>query len=166
MTDPTTTTERAGAPQGPLGPGDPAPDFTLPDAHGTPVHLADLRGTPVVLVFFPGAFSGVCTGEVQELRDHVEDFESAGAQLLAISCDTTHVQRAWAEQEGLNFDLLSDFWPHGEVARAYGALNETTGRAQRASFLVDADGIIRWSVLNEPGQPRDLDGYREALARL
>ncbi|SMF53272.1 peroxiredoxin [Cellulosimicrobium cellulans J34] len=147
-------------------PGDPAPDFTLPDTHGTPVHLADLRGGPVLLVFYPFAFSGICTGELCELRDNLEEFEAAGVTLLGISCDSVFTQKAWAAQEGFEFDLLSDFWPHGDVARAYGVLDEDNGLALRGSFLLDADGIVRWSVVNPRGQRRDIDGYRRALEQL
>ncbi len=148
------------------GPGDPAPDFTLPDTHGTPVHLGDLRGGPVLVVFYPFAFSGICTGELCELRDNLEDFEASGVTLLAVSCDSVFAQKAWAEQEGFGFDLLSDFWPHGAVARAYGVLDEETGIALRGSFLVDADGVVRWSVVNPRGRRRELDGYRRALEAL
>ena len=150
----------------PPGPGDPAPDFALPDTHGTPVHLADLRGGPVLLVFYPFAFSGICTGELCELRDNLEEFEAAGVTLLGISCDSVFAQKAWTAQEGFEFDLLSDFWPHGDVARAYGVLDEDNGLALRGSFLLDADGIVRWSVVNPRGQRRDLDGYRRALEQL
>lgn len=153
-------------PGAPPAVGDPAPDFTLADTHGSPVRLAQLRGTPVVLVFVPFAFSRVCTGELGELRDHVDLFHSAGARLLVVSCDPVHALRAWAEQEGVGFDLLSDFWPHGAVATAYGVFDAERGRAVRGSFLVDADGVVRWTVVNPPGQARDLDGYREALATL
>jgi len=160
------TTHAGLAPAAVPGPGDPAPDFTLRDTHGTPVHLADLRGGPVLLVFYPFAFSGICTGELCELRDNIEDFEAAGVTLLGISCDSVFAQKAWSEQEGFEFDLLSDFWPHGDVARAYGVLDEADGLALRGSFLVDADGIVRWSVVNPRGQRRDLDGYRRALEQL
>ncbi|NCT90107.1 peroxiredoxin [Cellulomonas sp. APG4] len=152
----------AGAPR----PGDVAPDLTLPDVHGTPVSLADLRGTPVTLVFYPFAFSGICTGELCELRDSLEDFEAAGARLLAVSCDPVPALRAWSEQQGFGFDLLSDFWPHGQAARAYGVFDEQKGLAVRGSFLIDADGIVRWSVVNPPGQARALGDYRAALAAL
>src|SRR5450756_1494576 len=91
--------------------GSSAPDFTLPDTHGTPVHLADLRGKPIVVVFFPFAFSGICTGELCELRDNIEEFEQAGVTVLGISCAATFAQRAWAEQQGITFEVLSDFWP-------------------------------------------------------
>ncbi|MBX9243322.1 peroxiredoxin [Actinotalea ferrariae] len=146
--------------------GRPAPDLELPDAHGTPVSLAGLRGTPVALVFFPFAFSGLCTGELCELRDNIEDFEAAGVRLLGISCDPVFTLRAWGEQEGFGFDLLSDFWPHGTAARAYGVFDEGQGIASRGSFLVDADGIVRWSVVNPRGQARSLGDYRAALASL
>lgn len=149
-----------------LAVGDVAPDFTLLDTHGTPVTLSALRGAPVLVVFFPFAFSGICTGELCELRDNIADFETAGVTLLAVSCDAMYSLKAWAEQEDFSFDLLSDFWPHGEVARAYGVLDEERGLALRGSFLVDADGTIRWAVVNERGQRRDLSAYREALALL
>jgi peroxiredoxin len=148
------------------GPGDLAPDFTLTDIHGSPVRLHDLRGTPVVVVFVPFAFSGTCTGELGGLRDNIDLFDAAGARLLVVSCDPVYSLRAWAEQEGYTFDLLSDFWPHGAVAGAYGVFDTERGRAVRGSFLLDADGVVRWAVVNPAGRARDLAGYREALAAL
>lgn len=148
------------------GPGDRAPDLELPDAHGTPVSLSGMRGMPVAIVFFPFAFSGLCTGELCELRDNLEDFEAAGVRLLGVSCDPTYTLRAWGEQEGFGFDLLSDFWPHGEASRAFGVFDDRQGIAGRGSFLVDADGVVRWSVVNPRGQARDLGAYRAALAAL
>jgi peroxiredoxin len=156
----------AGVETVPLQVGDPAPDFTLPDTHGTPVTLSELRGTPVVVVFVPFAFSGTCTGELCELRDNIDVFEAAGTRLMVVSCDPLYSLRAWAEQEGYGFDLLSDFWPHGEAATAYGVFDPERGRALRGSFLIDADGVVRWAVVNAAGQARDLGGYREALAGL
>ncbi|WP_029287946.1 peroxiredoxin [Cellulomonas sp. HZM] len=146
--------------------GDVAPDFTLTDTHGTPVSLSGLRGGPVAIVFVPFAFSGTCTGELCELRDNISAFQDAGVQLLVISCDPVHSLRAWAEHEGYGFELLSDFWPHGEVARAYGVFDDERGFARRGSFLVDAEGTVVWSVVNEAGQARPLSAYREALGRL
>lgn len=146
--------------------GAPAPDFTLPDTHGTPVRLADLRGGAVAVVFVPFAFTGICTGELCELRDSIGDFDAAGVRLLVVSCDPTPSQRAWAEQEGFGFDLLSDFWPHGDAARAFGVFDAAKGRALRGSFLIDDAGVVRWTVVNPAGRPRDLAGYREALAAL
>ena len=146
--------------------GDRAPDLSLPDTHGTPVSLEGLRGTPVALVFFPFAFSGLCTGELCELRDSIDEFEQAGVRLLGISCDPIFTLRAWAEVEGFGFDLLSDFWPHGDAARAYSVFDEETGIAARGSFLVDAEGVVRWSLVNPRGQARDIGAYRAALAAL
>lgn len=143
-----------------------APDFTLTDTHGTPVTLSEQRGAPVLVVFFPFAFSGICTGELCELRDSLAEFRTAGVTLYAVSCDAVFAQKAWAEQEGFGFDLLSDFWPHGEVARRYGVFDGERGLALRGSFLVDADGVLRWKVVNERSQRRELAGYREALALL
>jgi mycoredoxin-dependent peroxiredoxin len=150
----------------PPAPGDLAPDLTLPDTHGTPVSLSGLRGMPVAVVFYPFAFSRTCTAELCELRDSIEDFETAGVRLLAISCDPVFSLRAWGEQEGFGFDLLSDFWPHGAAARAFGVFDDESGMAVRGSFLVDADGIVRWSLVNPRGQARDLGAYRAALAAL
>ncbi len=147
-------------------PGDVAPDLELVDTYGTPVSLSGLRGTPVVLVFIPFAFSGTCRGELCEIRDNIAAFDGAGVRVLAISCDSTFTLRAWKEQESYGFDLLSDFWPHGEAARAYGVFDEAHGRPLRGSFLVDADGVVRWSVVNPAGQARDLGAYRAAIAAL
>jgi peroxiredoxin len=146
--------------------GKPAPDFASVGTHGTPVRLADLRGTPVVLVFVPFAFSGTCTGELCAIRDNIELFDEAGVRLLVVSCDATFSLRAWGEQEDYTFDLLSDFWPHGEIARAYGVFDDERGLAIRGSFLIDADGVLRWALVNPRTQARDLEAYRTALALL
>lgn len=149
-----------------LEPGTTAPDFTLTDTHGTPVTLSSLRGAPVCLVFVPFAFTGTCTGELCELRDNLALFEAAGVRLLVISCDPTPAQRVWAEQEGYTFDLLSDFWPHGAVSQLYGAFFEPGGFPLRATFIIDKEGVVRWSVVNGPGDARRTSDYREALAAL
>lgn len=149
-----------------LAVGDPAPDFTLSSTHGTPVSLADLRGGPVLVVFVPFAFSRTCTGELCELRDNIEAFEAADVTLLVISCDARYSLKAWAEQDGYTFDLLSDFWPHGAVAQAYGVFDAERGLAVRGSFLIDAEGTVRWAVVNSPGERRDLAAYHAALAAL
>lgn len=146
--------------------GQVAPDFELKNTHGTPVRLSELRGGPVLVVFYPFAFSGICSGELCELRDNFADFESADVTLLAVSCDPMFSLKAWSEQEGFGFDLLSDFWPHGQVAREYGVFDETGGMAVRGSFLIDADGVVQWAVVNERGQRRDFEAYRTALAQL
>jgi peroxiredoxin len=147
--------------------GTPAPDFALKDQHGQAVRLGDFAGERnVALVFYPFAFSGVCTGELRELRDNMAGFDDANVQLVGISCDPVHAQRAWAEQEKYEFPLLSDFWPHGAVARAYGVFDERIGFAIRGTFLVDVTGVLRWRIVNGPGEPRPLSAYWEAISRL
>ncbi len=147
--------------------GAPAPDFRLRNQHGEQVALSDFRGQRAVLVvFYPFAWSGICTGELCEIRDDLAAYESDAVQVLAVSCDPMNTLRAWAEDQKYTFPLLSDFWPHGEAARAYGVLNEKTGGAGRGSFLVDTAGVLRWSVVSHPGQPRDTHAYREAVAAL
>jgi peroxiredoxin len=149
-----------------LGPGAIAPDFTLANQFGQPVSLADFRGVkPVTLVFFPLAFSRTCQGELCELRDHLELFEDSGTELLGVSVDSKHALRAWAEEQGYGFQLLADFWPHGEVARSYGAFLDERGYADRATFVIDVDGVIRTSFATGPGEARTLEQYRAALAR-
>ena len=160
-------TETTPSPAGPLGVGDVAPGFALRNQYGETVSLADFRGEKhVVLVFFPFAFSGICTGEFREIREHLEDFEADDVQVLGISCDAMESLRAWADAEGYFFPLLSDFWPHGAASRAYGVFWEKTGFAIRGTFLVDRGGVIRWTLVNGPGEPRDFSGYRTALAEL
>ena len=147
--------------------GRSAPDFELTDHNGQTVRLSDYRGRrPVALVFYPFAFSGICTGELCELRDNIGLFADANVQLVGISCDPMHAQRAWAEAEKYEFPLLSDFWPHGEVAKAYGVFNDKIGFAIRGTFLLDTAGVLRWSLVNGPGEARPLSTYREALAAL
>ncbi|MEV0596145.1 peroxiredoxin [Nonomuraea cavernae] len=139
--------------------GVPAPDFELQDQHGTPVKLSGFRGRKVVLVFYPLAFSGICRSELAELRDLPGD-----AQVLTVSVDSLFTHRAWAEQEGYVFPLLSDFWPHGQVARAYGVFDDAKGVARRGTFIIDGEGVIRWSVVNPIGSARDVAAYTKALA--
>ena len=145
--------------------GQIAPDFTLVNQAGQQVTLSDLRGRKVVLVFYPFAFSSICTGELCDLRDRRGEFED-DTVLLGVSVDTKYALRVFAEQEGLGFDLLSDFWPHGAVAQAYGAFLEGPGMATRASFVIDRDGVVRWAVVNGPGDARDPGEYRAALAEI
>ncbi|MDN5796146.1 MAG: peroxiredoxin [Intrasporangium sp.] len=147
--------------------GDLAPDFTLRDHHGVSVSLAGLQDrTNVALVFFPFAFSGICTGELREIRDGLEDFQHDGIQVLAISCDPMYSLRAWADAEGYFFPLLTDFWPHGEVTRRYGVLDEKRGAPLRATFLLDTEGRVVWRAVGALDQRRDFGPYRAALADL
>ncbi|MGW6510317.1 peroxiredoxin [Streptomyces niveus] len=183
-----TGTGRAGT-AAPIAVGDQAPDFSLKDNHGRTVRLADFRGGAaghggggegggagdrdldldgknVVLVFYPFAFTGVCAGELGALRDALPAFVNDDTQLLAVSTDSIHTLRIFAEQEGLEYPLLSDFWPHGQTSRAYGIFDEDKGCALRGTFVIDRTGIVRWSVVNALPDARDLDQYVKALAAL
>jgi len=153
-------------PGGPLV-GEVAPDFSLRDQHGKSVSLSDFRDVKnVVLVFYPFAFSGICTGELCEIRDNLGDFESDDVQVLAVSCDHMFTQRAWSDVEGYFFPMLSDYWPHGATARAYGVFDQGGGFCTRGTFLIDRDGVVRWTLVNGPSQKRDFGGYRAALREL
>ncbi|MEU9347553.1 peroxiredoxin [Streptomyces sp. NPDC048278] len=147
--------------------GDKAPDFELKDNHGRAVKLSDFRGEKnVVVLFYPFAFTGVCTGELCELRDNLPKFEDRDTQLLAVSNDSIHTLRVFAEQEGLEYPLLSDFWPHGETSRAYGVFDEAKGCAVRGTFVIDKEGVVRWTVVNGLPDARDLNEYVTALDTL
>ncbi|HEY5845905.1 MAG TPA: peroxiredoxin [Microlunatus sp.] len=143
--------------------GDVASAFATRNQHGQPVDLADLRGRPAVLVFYPWAFSGICTGELSGLRDAAEQFEDADVRIVAISCDAMFSLRVYAETEALPFDLLTDHWPHGEIARAYGVFDEQAGCALRGSFVLDPAGRITWSVVNQIGEARDIAAHLAAV---
>ncbi|CAM3800457.1 peroxiredoxin [Nocardioides zeicaulis] len=148
--------------------GEEAPDFTLRDQFGQDIRLAEFRGRKaVVLMFFPFAFSGVCTGELSGVRDRLDEFLTFDTEVLALSCDPVYALRSFAEAEGLHFPLLSDFWPHGEVATAYDVFDSAKGAPRRSSYVVDRDGRLRWSVHNANPDGRDLDEHlRELQAAL
>ncbi|MFC9270104.1 peroxiredoxin [Streptomyces zhihengii] len=147
--------------------GDKAPEFTLKDNHGRTVSLSDFRGEKnVVLLFYPFAFTGVCTGELCALRDELPAFVNDDTQLLAVSNDSIHTLRVFAEQEGLEYPLLSDFWPHGEVSSAYGVFDEEKGCAVRGTFIIDKEGVVRWTVVNGLPDARNLNEYVAALGTL
>ena len=147
--------------------GDTAPDFELINQYGETVKLSDFRGKkPVVLVFYPLSFSGICTGELCEIRDNFAKFENENVELLAISVDSKFVQKQFAEHEGYKFSVLADFWPHGAVAKAYGVFLEEAGISNRATFVIDKDGELVAKFVTAPGQARSLDEYDRALASL
>ncbi|WP_247045925.1 peroxiredoxin [Arthrobacter rhizosphaerae] len=146
--------------------GQPAPDFELVNQFGEPVRLSALRGRNVVVLFYPFAFSGICTQELCEIRDNLAVFDDTDATVLAVSVDSKFTLRAYAEAEGYGFNLLADFWPHGAVAEKYGVFDAVTGMALRGTFIIDSDGLIQYVVVNPRGQARDLADYREALAGL
>jgi peroxiredoxin len=145
--------------------GSQAPDFVARNQHGETVGLPDFRGRrDVVLVFYPYAFSGVCTSELTALRD-LPDL-AAAAEILAVSCDPMFTLRAYADSAGLEFSLLSDFWPHGSIASQYGVFDADRGCAGRGTFVIDQAGVIRWSVVSGFTQARDPDDYLKALQNL
>src|SRR5690606_8250357 len=145
--------------------GTQAPDFTLNDYNKQEVTLSSFRGDkPVLLVFYPFAFSGICQGELCQLRDEFDQYTNV--QVLGVSVDTPFALKAWAEQQGYQFPLLSDFWPHGEVAKKYGVFNEQAGLALRGTFLIDTEGIVRFAEVNQPGEPRNQEAWKKAVADL
>ena len=147
--------------------GQVAPDFELKDQTGTKVSLSSFKGKKnVVLVFIPFSFTGTCTGELCAIRDDISAFENDSVQVLAISCDSMHSQKIFAEQEGYKFPVLSDFWPHGAAATAYGVFNEDIGFAMRGTFIIDKAGIVRWSVVQGLGDARNNGDYKTAIAAL
>jgi peroxiredoxin len=127
----------------PSPPNTRAPEFALPASDGRLVRLQDYRGKNVVLVFYPADYSPVCTGELVLLQETLEEIRAHNAEVVAVSTDSTFAHRAWAEQQHLAFELLSDFWPHGGVARRYGVFLERSGTSNRALFVIDRYGVIR-----------------------
>lgn len=142
--------------------GQPAPDFVLSDQDGIDVSSATLRGTEVLLVFVPWAFSPVCTYELEQLRD-ADDLAQSDAKVFVVNCDSKFVNQEWAYQNEFSGTLLSDFWPHGDVSRAYGVFDEELGRSKRGTFHINADGVVDWALVNPTGDARDLDAYRKVL---
>jgi peroxiredoxin len=149
-----------------LSVGDTAPEFSLPDQDKQVVSLSDLRGAPVLLVFYPFAFSGICTGELCQLRDELASYTDAGVRVLAISTDPVFSLKAFRDKEGFDFPLLSDFWPHGATAQTYGVFNEKAGMALRATFLLDAEGTVTFAQINQPGDAREQSAWKDAVGQL
>jgi mycoredoxin-dependent peroxiredoxin len=147
--------------------GSTAPDFTLLDQNRQPVTLSDFRGVKdVLLVFFPLAFTGICQGELDQIRDHLPDFENDGRAVLAISVGPAPTHKVWATQSGFLFPVLADFWPHGAVSQAYGVFNDEAGVANRGTFVIDRTGTIRFAEMKQPGEARDQRLWVDALAAL
>ena len=147
--------------------GQPAPDFSLKDQNNEVVSLSELKGQKnVVLIFHPLAFTGICEGELCAVRDELPSFENDDVQVLSVSVAPAPTHKMWANQQGFTFPLLSDFWPHGEVARAYGCFDETKGVATRATFVIDKEGIVRWKTMNAIPDKRDHTEYLKAIAEL
>jgi len=149
----------------PIQVGAEAPDFVLKDQNGQVVQLSSFRGVKnVLLVFYPLAFTGTCQGELCSVRDNLNDFVNDNVQVLTVSVDSSPSHRVWADQQGYQFPLLADFWPHGSVAQSYDVFNEERGYANRGTFLIDKTGVVRFAEMTGPGQARDQDGWRKAIA--
>ncbi|MCK0114112.1 peroxiredoxin [Ornithinimicrobium sp. F0845] len=147
--------------------GDLAPDFTLRDQDRARVRLSEaVQDRHALLVFFPFAFSSICTGELLEIQLNVDEFVNDRVNVYAISCDARHTQAAWAAHEGYRFPLLSDFWPHGEVARSYGVFDERSGMAVRGTFVVDPQMRVKWALVHGPGEQRDIGVLHAAVKDL
>ena len=146
--------------------GREAPSFTLTDQHGRAFALDAQRGKAVLLVFVPFAFSDVCTNELVDLRNAADLLGRDDLTVVVASCDSIYTMKAWSDTHAYGSPLLSDFWPHGDVARAYSVFNPREGLATRGTFLIDADGVVQWSVVNAKGQARDVDDYRREIHRV
>ncbi|MEU8209705.1 peroxiredoxin [Micromonospora sp. NPDC049044] len=149
----------------PIEVGAEAPDFVLKDQNNQEVRLSDFRGRrTVLLVFYPLAFTGTCQGELCEVRDNLDAYVNDDVQVLTVSVDSVYSHKIWADREGYQFPMLADFWPHGGVAQAYGVFNDTSGVANRGTFVIDKAGIIRFAEMNGPGEARDQQAWRKAIA--
>jgi peroxiredoxin len=147
--------------------GTKAPDFTLNDYNKQPVTLSSFQGDKnVLLVFYPFAFSGICTTELCQVRDELTDYDDANVQVIGISVDSVFTLKAWASHESYKFPLLSDFWPHGAVATTYGVFNDKAGLATRGTFLIDKEGTVRFAEINGPGERRDQNAWKKAIASI
>jgi len=145
--------------------GQRAPDFALKNQDNQVVSLADFRGArTVVLVFYPYDFTRVCDGELHAIQADIGTFQNDAVQVLTVSVDTPYAHKVWGEREGFTFPMLSDFWPHGAVAQAYGCFDEVRGAATRGTYVIDPAGVVRWKVVNAIPDARDLDALRTALA--
>jgi peroxiredoxin len=156
----------ASVPASLLEPGTLAPSFTLPNEAGQMLALDDFRGSPVILVFYPADWSPVCGDQLALYNEVLPLFEEHGAQVLAISVDGPWCHKAFAENRSLRFPLLSDFEPKGAVAKAYGVYDGENGNAQRALFVLDDKGYIRWKHVAPPGVNPGADGILDALESL
>jgi peroxiredoxin len=147
--------------------GAQAPAFGGKDQNGEEQSLEGWKGTPVLLVFHPFSFTGICEDELCKLRDEKQDFADRGVQVVVVSCDPAPSQKRWAEELGWNFPVLSDFWPHGDIAKAYGVFNEDRGCAFRGTVLIGADGTVLDAFMTDAlTTARDPERYAEALAKL
>lgn len=144
--------------------GTSAPEFTLLNTDREPVLLDDLKGTKSVIVFIPFAFTRTCESELCQIRDEYTLFNETDARVVVITCNTMHANKVWSDQQGFHFDILSDWWPHGEVSRKYETFNEGYGYAERTTYFLDEDAIITGVTRSDNlGEARDFEEYRTAL---
>lgn len=147
--------------------GTPAPPFELRDQNKELVSLESLKGSKTLVVFMPFPFTGICDGETCAIRDHLTQLNDLEANVVIITVHAVQVAKKWSDENGFTFPVLSDYWPHGKVSKAYGAFNETVGAANRYTFVLDADGIVRDVINTETlGEAREFDAYVEALGAL
>lgn len=147
--------------------GSVAPAFSLNDQDGNEVTLDSLPRRKTLLVFIPFPFTGICEGELCELRDNLGDLSGRDAQVVVITCDTRYSNQKWADENGFTFPILSDFWPHGQVAQSYGCFDDTLGVARRASYVLDSDRVVREIIATDALKtPRDFQSYHQALQRI
>lgn len=151
----------------PLSVGSPAPAFSLPDQEKNTVTLDDLKGKRGLIVFIPFPFTGICDDEGCAIRDHLALLNQFDASVAVITCHAVPVTKKWSDENGFEFPVLSDFWPHGAVASEYGAFNEAVGGANRMTFVLDADGIVR-KVIDSGALSigREFDEYVAALGEI
>ncbi|HEY2041531.1 MAG TPA: peroxiredoxin [Jatrophihabitans sp.] len=151
----------------PLAVGTQAPDFSLRDQNNEIVTLSQFKGDKaVLLVFYPFAFTGICTGELGQIRQHIDRFANDSVQVISVSVDSPYSHKIFSQRDELNFPLLSDFWPHGAVADSFGVFNAEVGAANRGTFLIDSAGNIRFSEVNELGAGRDPQDWLQAIDEL
>ena len=147
--------------------GDAAPAFELLDQNKNPVSLESLKGTNTLLVFIPFPFTGICDNEACLIRDNLAALKDLDANVVIITVHAVSVANKWATENGFEFPVLSDYWPHGVTAQAYGAFNEDRGMANRYTFVLDADGVVREIINTDSlGTAREFDAYTEALAAI
>ena len=146
--------------------GERAPEFDLEVKHGERVRLADFRGrSNVLLVFHPFAFTPVCEEEARDLQENLESFRNAQTEIVFVSCDSAPTRQAWKQELGAEYTFASDFWTHGDVAKAYGVFNEANGAPHRGTFLIDKEGTVIWSLV-KTGDERRIEMVPESLETL
>jgi peroxiredoxin len=151
---------------GPLPPGTEAPEFRLPSTPDQTVSLGEFRGQPLILAFYPEDWSPVCSDQLALYQELLPEFQKFNAELLGISVDGIWSHLAFAKDRNLHFPLLADFEPKGDVSRTYQVYRATEGTSERALYVIDADGIVRWSYVSPVGINPGADGILRALESL